>query len=83
MSCSHVELCQQDDAVGQVYLTHTLTVLLLFIKVLCPTQHKMGHFGDVPQANLLAWRGKTKHNTTKAHIHQSKEMSYNTKKSQF
>jgi len=33
----------------------------------------MGHFGDVPQANLLAWYGKTKPNTTKAHIHQSKE----------
>jgi len=43
----------------------------------------MGHFGDVPQANLLAWHGKTKHNTTKAHIHQSKEMSYNTKKASF
>jgi len=25
----------------------------------------MGHFGDVPQANLLAWYGKTKSNTTK------------------
>jgi len=25
----------------------------------------MGHFGDVPQANLLAWYGKTKFNTTK------------------
>jgi len=25
-------------------------------------------------ANLLAWYGKTKPNTTKAHIHQSKEM---------
>jgi len=39
----------------------------------------MGHFGDVPQANLLAWYGKTKPNTTKAHIHQSKEMYYDTK----
>jgi len=27
----------------------------------------------------LAWYGKTKPNTTKAHIHQSKEMYYNTK----
>jgi len=44
------------------------------VKVLCPTQHKTGHFGDVPQANLLAWYGKTKPNTTKACIHQSKEM---------
>jgi len=39
------------------------------------------HFGDVSQANLLAWYGKTKPNTTKAHIHQSKEM-YNTKQTQ-
>jgi len=32
------------------------------------------------QVNLLAWYGKeTKPNTTKARIHQSKEMYYNTK----
>jgi len=43
------------------------------------TQHKIGHFGDVPQANLLAWHGKTKPNTTKAHNPQSKQMYYNTK----
>jgi len=28
---------------------------------------------------LLAWHGKTKPNTTKAHINQSKQMYYNTK----
>ena len=50
----------------------------LQVKVLRPTQHKMGHFGDVPQANLLALYGKTKPNTTKARIHQSREMYYNT-----
>jgi len=49
-----------------------------WVVVLRPTWHKKGHFTDVPQANLLAWYGKTKPNTTKAHIHQSKE-SYNTK----
>jgi len=49
------------------------------VVVLRPTRHKIGHFGHVPQANLLAWYGKTKPNTTKAHIHQSKEMYYNTK----
>jgi len=43
-----------------------------------PTWQK-GHFGNVPRANLLAWYAKTKHNTTKAHIHQSKEMYNNTK----
>jgi len=32
--------------------------------------------------NLLAWYGKTKPNTTKAHSHQSKEMYYNTKQTQ-
>jgi len=31
-----------------------------------------------PGANLLAWYGKTKPNTTKANIHQSKETYYNT-----
>jgi len=41
---------------------------------LCATQHKICHFGDVPQANLLAWYGKTKPNTRKAHIHPSKEI---------
>jgi len=48
--------------------------------VLRPTRHKIGHFGDVPQANPLAWYGKTKRNTTKARIHQTREMYYNTKK---
>jgi len=48
-------------------------------KVLYPTRHTTGYFGDVPQANLLAWYGKTKPNTTKARIHQSKQMYYNTK----
>jgi len=51
----------------------------LQVNVLCPTQQKIGHFGNVPQANLLAWYGKTKPNTTKAHIHGSKEMYYDTK----
>jgi len=36
-------------------------------------------FGDVPQASLLAWYGKTKPNTTNTQIHQSKQMYYNTK----
>jgi len=47
--------------------------------VLRPTLHKIGHFGDVPQAKRLAWYRKTKPNTTKAHIHQSKETYNNTK----
>jgi len=49
------------------------------VKVLCPTRQKIGHFGDISQANLLAWYGKTKPNTTKVHIYQSKQMYYNTK----
>jgi len=44
-----------------------------------PVPLKIGHFGDIPQVNLLAWYGKKKPNTTKAHIHQSKDMYYNTK----
>jgi len=31
---------------------------------LCPSPHKISHFTDVPQANLLAWYGNTKPNTT-------------------
>jgi len=54
--------------------------LIDWVKTLRPTWHKVSHFGDVPQDNLLAWYGKTKPNTTKAHIHQSKQMYYNTKK---
>ena len=51
-----------------------------WVVVLCPTRHEIGHFRDVPQTNVLAWYGKTKPNTTKAHSHQSKEMYCNTKK---
>jgi len=51
----------------------------LLVKVLPLTWHKMGHSRNIPYAKLLAWYGKTKPNTTKAHIHQSKEMYYNTK----
>jgi len=59
------------------HIPHTHSVIHIsihWVKVLHPTRHNTGHFGDVPQANLLAWCGKTKPNTTKAHIHQSKEM---------
>jgi len=48
------------------------------LKVLRLTQYKISQFGDVPQA-WLAWYGKTKLNTTKATIRQSKEMYYNRK----
>jgi len=50
-----------------------------WVKFLHPTQHRIGDFGDVPEANLLSCYGKTKLSTTKAHIHQSKEVYYNTK----
>jgi len=46
--------------------------------VLRTIQHKID-FGDVSQANLWAWHVKTTHNTTKVHIHQSKQMYYNKK----
>jgi len=44
---------------------------MLVAKVLHHTRHKTGNFGDVPQANLLPWYGKTARNT--ARIHQSKK----------
>jgi len=46
-----------------------------WVVVLRPTQHKIGHFGDVSQAHLLVWYEKTKPNTTEVHNHQY----YNTK----
>ena len=79
----------QPDLLGYLLTldkNHTLNniaqekLLIDEVKVLRHTQHKIDHFGDVPQANLWAWYGKTKPNTTKAHIHQSKQMYFNTKK---
>jgi len=49
----------------------------LKIKVLRPTEHKISHFRDVPESKRQY--GKTKPNTTKACIRQSKQMYYNTK----
>jgi len=43
-----------------LHLTVLSSALIDWVKVLRPTWHKIGHFGDVPQANLLAWYGKTK-----------------------
>ena len=44
-----------------------------------PARHRIGHFGDVSPSQYLGlvWK-KTKPNTTKARIHQSKEMYYNS-----
>jgi len=43
-----------------------------WVMVVRRIRHKIGHFGDVPQAipqaNLLAWYGETQANT-KAHIY--------------
>jgi len=47
-----------------------LTSYELQVKVLHPTQHNVRHFGDVPKT--------ISNKTTKACIHQSKEI-YNTK----
>jgi len=54
--------------------------LINWVVVLRLTQHKIGHFGNVSSSQSLGlvWK-KTKPNTTKAHIHQSKEMYYNRK----
>jgi len=61
------------------FLTVIFQMKGLLVKVLRPTQRKIGHFGDVPQANLLVGMEETKPNTTKTHIHQSKQIYYNTK----
>jgi len=62
------------DATG-----NTVNVYCTLVKVLRLTWRKTGHFGDVPKP--ISWLGieKTKPNTIKAHIHQSKYMYYNTK----
>jgi len=51
----------------------------LLVKLWSPTQHKIGHFGDVSPSQSLGLVWKNKPNTTKAHTHQSKQMYYNTK----
>jgi len=58
----HAVHCPQTDLVQIIYR------LIDWVKVLRSTRHKVGHFGHVPQANLLAWYGKAKSNKTKAHI---------------
>jgi len=35
---------------------------VLLVKVLCPTQHKIGHFGDIPKP--ISWLGMEKQNLT-------------------
>ena len=41
-----------------MHLSTTTQLVIGWVVVLCPTQHKIGHFRDVPQGNLLAWYGK-------------------------
>jgi len=41
---------------GKVRLRYS--ALIHWVVVLLPARHKIGHFGDIPQANLLAWYGK-------------------------
>jgi len=41
----------------------------LWLKVLCPTQHKIGHFVDFFPANISASTEETKPNTTKANTY--------------
>jgi len=65
------EFCYKLDTNQQHCSTNDWWV---WIQVLRPTWHNMGHFGDVLPTNLLAqyW---TKSNTTKAHI---RYINYNT-----
>jgi len=64
-------------AVGLAILTFTqkqqITRLLDSVVVLRPNPAQTGHFGDVSPSQCLG-KEKNKSNTTKAGIHQSKEM---------
>jgi len=71
-TCHHVPASPTLQHNYTVNTSQTAQWLIDWVVVLRPTRHKTGHFGDVPQANLLARYGKTKNNTTKAHIHQSR-----------
>jgi len=46
----------------QMPMNHTYDDRRLWelVKVLHPTRHKRGHFGDITQVNLLAWYGRNK-----------------------
>ena len=47
------------DYISEKYCAQKCSSRLIdWVKALRPTQHKIGHFGDVPQSNLLAWYGK-------------------------
>jgi len=53
---------------GQLCTVTVWVPFMILVKVLHPTQHKIGHFGGAPQANLLAWYGKkkkTQHNKSR------------------
>jgi len=39
----------------------------LLFKVLRPTRHKLGHFADVPKANLLVLYGRKQNVTQQTH----------------
>jgi len=48
---------------ARVFISSIIATLLIDrVKVLRPTRNKMGHFGHVPRASLLAWYGKIKLN---------------------
>jgi len=59
--------------------TAAAAALIDIVEVLHPTRHKIGHFGDVfPEKISRLGMEKTKSNTIKARIPQSKELYYNT-----
>jgi len=51
-----------------------------WLRFLRPTRHKIGNFGDIPQANLLAWYGKKQNLTLyNESTHSPTKEMYNTK----
>jgi len=63
-------------------LSCSLTDMLDWVKVLCPTPQNRSFRRRFPKKSLGLVMEKTKPNTTKACIQQSKEMYYNTKQTQ-
>ena len=54
-----VKLCPNKNPRSLGVLANTgMAVLIDWVKAVRTIRHKIGHFGDIPHANLLAWYGK-------------------------
>jgi len=62
----------------QVNQENVNKIILIELCFLRPTQHKIGHFGDIPQAKLFAWYEKKQNLTQQKHTFTNRKM-YNNK----